>query len=47
MFSRYTILTLMLVILTMTGIQSVAAHSGGTNAAGCHNDHQNGGYHCH
>ncbi|MGO1118261.1 YHYH domain-containing protein [Rhodovibrionaceae bacterium A322] len=23
------------------------AHSGGTNSAGCHNDHKNGGYHCH
>lgn len=23
------------------------AHSGGTNAQGCHHDHQNGGYHCH
>lgn len=23
------------------------AHSGGTNAAGCHYDHKNGGYHCH
>lgn len=24
-----------------------AAHSGGLNAAGCHNDRKNGGYHCH
>ena len=23
------------------------AHSGGTNSSGCHNDHKNGGYHCH
>jgi hypothetical protein len=26
---------------------SLYAHSGRTNAAGCHNDYQNGGYHCH
>lgn len=23
------------------------AHSGGTNAAGCHNDRKRGTYHCH
>lgn len=23
------------------------AHGGGLNAQGCHNDRQNGGYHCH
>ncbi len=23
------------------------AHSGRTNAEGCHNDNKNGGYHCH
>lgn len=26
---------------------AVAAHSGGLNAEGCHNDRKNGGYHCH
>ncbi|PZO50929.1 MAG: hypothetical protein DCF15_15290 [Phormidesmis priestleyi] len=26
---------------------SVQAHSGRTNAEGCHNDHSNGTYHCH
>jgi hypothetical protein len=25
----------------------VHAHGGGLNAAGCHNDRKNGGYHCH
>jgi hypothetical protein len=25
----------------------VFAHSGRTNSSGCHNDHKNGGYHCH
>lgn len=24
-----------------------AAHPGGLNAAGCHNDRKHGGYHCH
>ena len=26
---------------------AVAAHGGGLNAEGCHNDRKNGGYHCH
>ncbi|RNF82787.1 excalibur calcium-binding domain-containing protein [Montanilutibacter psychrotolerans] len=26
---------------------TAAAHGGGLNAAGCHNDRKNGGYHCH
>ncbi|QIF81633.1 MULTISPECIES: excalibur calcium-binding domain-containing protein [Brevundimonas] len=26
---------------------AVAAHSGGLNAEGCHNDRKRGGYHCH
>lgn len=26
---------------------SAAAHPGGLNAEGCHNDRKNGGYHCH
>lgn len=26
---------------------SAAAHGGGLNAAGCHNDRKTGGYHCH
>ena len=26
---------------------AVAAHPGGLNAEGCHNDRKNGGYHCH
>lgn len=27
--------------------QVALAHSGRTDASGCHNDYQNGGYHCH
>lgn len=26
---------------------TASAHSGGTNAAGCHIDHKTGIYHCH
>lgn len=26
---------------------AVVAHPGGLNAQGCHNDRNNGGYHCH
>ncbi|MGK9164925.1 YHYH domain-containing protein [Inquilinus limosus] len=33
-----------LVVLTAT---AALAHSGGTDANGCHQDHKNGGYHCH
>ncbi|WP_425983516.1 excalibur calcium-binding domain-containing protein [Brevundimonas sp. TWP1-2-1b1] len=34
---------LVLVVAPVTA----AAHSGGLNAEGCHNDRKNGGYHCH
>ncbi|MDQ3038763.1 MAG: excalibur calcium-binding domain-containing protein [Pseudomonadota bacterium] len=37
--------TLLLALVTASG--SLAAHSGGLNAEGCHNDRKNGGYHCH
>lgn len=33
-------------LLTLTS-GAVAAHGGGLNADGCHNDRKNGGYHCH
>lgn len=34
--------------LAITLITSAAiAHSGGTDANGCHYDRKNGGYHCH
>ncbi|MDO6536257.1 YHYH domain-containing protein [Alteromonas stellipolaris] len=36
-----------LVILIFLTPSAVQSHGGGTNANGCHNDHQNGGYHCH
>jgi hypothetical protein len=33
--------------VTIAVPMTVAAHSGGLNAEGCHNDRKNGGYHCH
>ncbi len=30
-----------------TGVSSAAAHPGGLNAEGCHNNRKTGGYHCH
>jgi hypothetical protein len=35
-------------LLAVVSLPSVAiAHSGGTDAYGCHHDRKNGGYHCH
>ena len=31
----------------LVSASTASAHSGGLNAAGCHNDRKNGGYHCH
>ena len=37
-----------LVLLVSLGVASVAfAHSGGTDANGCHTNHKTGDYHCH
>ena len=36
-----------LFIAIVVSASSASAHSGGLNAAGCHNDRKNGGYHCH
>ena len=35
-----------LCVLSLT-VTTAFAHSGGTNAAGCHVDHKTGVYHCH
>lgn len=40
-------LTCLLAFLLVWLPPSVVAHSGRTNGEGCHNDHKNGGYHCH
>lgn len=37
----------LLVIGLMLMSSLAAAHGGGKDSAGCHNDHKNGGYHCH
>lgn len=31
----------------VAGAGVAIGHSGGLDAAGCHHDHINGGYHCH
>jgi len=36
-----------LAVLLATASAGAFAHSGGTNAAGCHTDHKTGVYHCH
>ena len=38
---------LLALFFAIVASSSAAAHSGGLNAAGCHNDRKNGGYHCH
>lgn len=40
---------ILIIILSISGFINTSAigHSGRTNASGCHNDRQNGGYHCH
>ena len=38
---------LLLVLALAAAPFAVLAHSGGTDSAGCHTDHSNGGYHCH
>ena len=34
-------------IVCLLGATAALAHSGGTDANGCHHDRKNGGYHCH
>lgn len=37
-----------IIVMTLAMAASFAqAHSGGTNAQGCHNETRTGGYHCH
>ncbi|MBB5685026.1 hypothetical protein FHS49_001017 [Sphingobium boeckii] len=36
-----------LALLILLSPSLAAAHGGGLNAKGCHNDRKNGGYHCH
>ena len=38
---------ILLLIAAISLSLGVAAHSGGTDKNGCHQDHKNGGSHCH
>lgn len=42
----FAMLSLILSSLLL-GSLSASAHSGGTDANGCHEDHKRGGRHCH
>lgn len=35
------------ILLAVIGATAAAAHSGGLNRQGCHNETATGGYHCH
>ncbi|WP_308669819.1 MULTISPECIES: YHYH domain-containing protein [Brucella] len=35
------------IILVVFSAGTALAHSGGTDANGCHTNHKTGGYHCH
>jgi len=37
----------LIAIVLLAASTIVIAHSGGTDAYGCHYDHRTGGYHCH
>lgn len=34
-------------VASVMGASYAIGHSGGLDKNGCHNDHKNGGYHCH
>ena len=36
-----------LIVLVLMASTTAMAHSGGTDAAGCHYNHKTGVYHCH
>lgn len=42
-----SVLSLLLSAIIMSPSAPVAAHPGGLNAEGCHNNRTTGGYHCH
>ncbi len=44
--SRVSIRQVLFIAIAVAS-STASAHSGGLNAAGCHNDRKNGGYHCH
>lgn len=44
---QLTVAASLLSLAMFAASSSATAHPGGLNAAGCHNDRKNGGYHCH
>lgn len=38
---------ILLIVLLMVSVKEISAHSGRTDASGCHRNNQTGGYHCH
>ena len=46
-FVKKSALALAVMLGLMLPLQQVAAHGGGLNSAGCHNETATGGYHCH
>ncbi|RVD52377.1 MAG: YHYH domain-containing protein [Mesorhizobium sp.] len=44
---KYSLIVACLLSSIMGSIGVAAAHSGGTDANGCHTNHQTGEYHCH
>jgi len=40
-------LVTLIILSTLAFTTTVFAHSGGTDAKGCHKNHKTGGYHCH
>lgn len=48
-FTKKSLIVLMFGVAIISPLTEnpVNAHGGRTNAAGCHNDRKNGGYHCH
>jgi hypothetical protein len=47
MLKRELVISMLVVTLSHFQAAPAAAHSGGTNAQGCHTDHRTGDYHCH
>ena len=44
---RFILVGICSILLILVGTQLGNAHGGGLDSRGCHNDRQNGGYHCH
>lgn len=44
---RGMVVSLIVAVLAVGMADEAAAHGGGLNAQGCHNDYVHGGYHCH